>query len=149
MKYESLENLSRKAEVVEIGRPEDRRKLRRDRLERWASLLEQHQGPLYPLERVEYLRQHERDVLRGDDTPLTVAFADPLLRASGLASDRLGEAVSFFNLSQDEAHYLLCDCHYSGRLTGAGVAQRVRSYARRVTFRDMMSRARSAWASFW
>ena len=149
MKHETLEALTRKAEVTAIGNIPDRKKLRRDRLERWASLLEKHQGQLNPLERVEYLRLEERGDLRGANSPLTVAFQDPVLRAEGLASDRLGDAIDFFSLTQDEAHYLLCDCHYSGRMSGSGVASHVRAYARRMTFQELVSRVRDSWARWW
>ncbi len=99
---------------------------RRERLERWAILLERHRGPLMPLMRVEYLPEEARKMLRGDDTPLTVACNDRLLQAEGLKSDRLGEGMAFFELTDQEAHHLLCDCHYCGTMSGENVAARVR-----------------------
>ena len=149
MKHETLETLTRRAEVLAVGNGQDRKKLRRARLERWAVLLEKHQGRLVPLERVEYLRVEEQHTLRGEDSPLTVAFEDPILRAEGLRSDRLGDAIEFFSLTHDEAHYLLCDCHYSGQMNASGVASRIRGYARRMTFGDMLGRIRAAWAGWW
>lgn len=99
---------------------------RRERLERWATLLERHRGPLMPLMRVEYLPEEARKMLRGDDTPLSVAYKDPLLQAEGLKSDRLGDGITFFELTDQEAHHLLCDCHYCGAMSGDNVATRVR-----------------------
>ena len=54
---------------------------------------------------------------------------DPVLRRDGLASDRLGDAMAFFELSNRQAHRLFCDCHYSGNMTGAGLAARLRRLA--------------------
>jgi len=99
---------------------------RREKLERWAALLERHSGPLLPLMRVEYLPEYARKMLRGDDTPLTVAYKDPHLQAEGLKSDRLGDGMTFFELTDQEAHHLLCDCHYCGTMTAENVAARAR-----------------------
>jgi hypothetical protein len=70
---------------------------------------------------------------------LAVAYKDPVLRTEGLASDRLGDAKAFFALTDDEAHHLLCDCHYRGTMMSSGVAARLRSYANRGT-------AQGAWS---
>lgn len=99
---------------------------RREKLERWAMLLDRHRGRLLPLMRVEYLSEQARKALRGDDSPLSVAYNDPILRAEGLASDRLGNGTVFFELTEQEAHHLLCECHYCGTMTGETVAARVR-----------------------
>ena len=119
---------------------------RRERLERWAMLLEQEPSRhLKPLVRVEFLPRRERQMLRRDESPLTVAYADPVLRAQGLDSDRLGAALGFFDLSDREAHYLLCDCHYHGgmTMTPETVAKRIHAIASRVTFRELWERAKS------
>ncbi|MDA8229881.1 MAG: hypothetical protein M0006_00930 [Magnetospirillum sp.] len=109
-----------------------RQKLSRaERLNRWADLLESQAGrPLPALEDVEYVTPGVRRDMRKDDSPLAVAFADPVLRADGLASDRLGDAMDYFGLSDRQAHWLLCDCHYGGRMTASEVASRVRDEAR-------------------
>jgi hypothetical protein len=104
---------------------------RSERLARWADLLDaQAARPLRALEDVEYVSPGVRRELRKDDSPLAVAFADPILRADGLASDRLGDAMAYFGLSERQAHWLLCDCHYGGRMTASEVAGRVRDEAR-------------------
>lgn len=104
---------------------------RSERLNRWADLLDAQAGrPLRALEDVEYVSPGVRRELRKDDSPLTLAFSDQVLRTDGLASDRLGDAMDYFGLSERQAHWLLCDCHYGGRMTASEVAARVRDEAR-------------------
>lgn len=104
---------------------------RSERLNRWADLLDAQAGrPLRALEDVEYVSPGVRRDLRKDDSPLAIAFADPVFRADGLASDRLGDAMTYFGLSDRQAHWLLCDCHYGGRMTASEVSGRVRDEAR-------------------
>jgi hypothetical protein len=76
------------------------RSLRRERLERLANLLDSHEGPIRVLKRMEHLSASDRAMLRADPSPLTIAFHDPVFRAQGLASDRLGDARDFFALSE-------------------------------------------------
>lgn len=103
---------------------------RAERLKRWAELLQaEGRRPLIPLRWVEFYTQAERPRLRQDGSPIALAYADPLLRAQGLAGDTLGDAQAFFGLSEDEAHELLCDCHFHGRMTGRSAAGRVRALA--------------------
>lgn len=109
----------------------DKKLSRSERLSRWADLLDTQAGrPLRALEDVEYVSPGIRRDLRKDDSPLTVAFTDPVLRTDGLSSDRLGDAMDYFGLSERQAHWLLCDCHYGGRMTSSEVAARVRDEAR-------------------
>lgn len=125
MEHRTLDEIKRTALTapLETSAP---KMSRREKLERWAALLERHSGPLLPLMRVEYLPEYARKMLRGDDTPLTVAYKDPHLQAEGLKSDRLGDGMTFFELTDQEAHHLLCDCHYCGTMTGENVAARAR-----------------------
>ena len=103
---------------------------RRERLERWADLLSRDpHRRLNALSRVEFYAERERALLRGENTPISVAVADPVLSAAGLQGDTLGDAQAFFELSAAEAHYLLCDCHFVGQMDGEGVAHRIRSLA--------------------
>lgn len=103
---------------------------RRERLLRWADILKgADQRLLQPLKFVEFYAPSERRRLRADQSPLDLAFADPMLRAAGLHGDSLGEAQAFFGLSDEEAHFLLCDCHWRGQMTGAAAAKRVRAIA--------------------
>jgi hypothetical protein len=114
---------------------------RRERLERWACLLEAHTQPVNPFYALESLPRRERWNVRSDGTPLAVAFADPVLRADGLEGDTIGDAMRFFELSDRQMHRLFCDCHYHGRMTAPGIAEHLRSIAARKpigeTVRDL------------
>ena len=100
---------------------------RRERLDRWAELLEIDPGAcLTTLDEIEHKRSRERRLLRADNSALTVAFSDPVLRAEGLLSDRFGDAVDFFELTDQEAHLVLCSCHCGATMSAGGVARRVR-----------------------
>lgn len=136
MKHAPLDELKLKADVG-ASEAEVRKMSRRERLERWATVLEQYPGRVRPFIRIEGLSHEERKALRGDDTPLAVAFKDPVLRADGLASDRLGDAIGYFELSEQDAHRLLCDCHYRGTMTGVGLAARLRAVARGNVFQRL------------
>ena len=129
MEPRSLHEIRAVARVhPDIPRPKPMSK--QQRLERWVAALEQRGGQrLRPLERVEFQASGERQHLRADNSPLTVAFQDDDLRAAGLESDRLGDAMEFFGLSDHQAHLLVCDCHYGGAMQAAHVARRIRSVA--------------------
>lgn len=101
---------------------------RRERLERWAELLEQQPDRiLSSLEEIEWKPKAEYPSIRADNSPLTVAFADPMLRSEGLNSDRLGDAVTFFGLAEHEAHLILCSCHGGLTIPAGEIARRVRA----------------------
>jgi hypothetical protein len=130
VQHKSIDELSGVANVIAADVPMSRR----ERLERWADLLEQDpRRRLRTLEELEYVRYGERLTMRGDDSPLSVAFADPVLRTAGLKSDRYGDAVSFFELSDGDAHRLLCSCLNGRTMDAARVAKRVRAIADRNT----------------
>ena len=119
--------------IISHRRQQDDPRARRERLERWAAILEAQEGRhLVALRRVEFLPEDERAVLRADNSPIALAQQDPMLFAEGLTGDRLGEAMKFFDLSYQEAHYLLRDCHFHGSMTASNVASRVRAIARRL-----------------
>jgi hypothetical protein len=128
MRYQRIDDIAAKAEFKLVDAPTLSRS---ERLERWAELLDREpRRKLRALRSVEYFAEPDRALIRDDDTPISVAFADPVLRAAGLQGDTLGEARDFFELSWHEAHHLLCDCHYLGRMDGETVAHRVRAAAR-------------------
>ncbi len=141
MEHRTLDEIRPVAQVIRLGAASSKMS-RRERLERWATVLERYEGRLTPLIRIEYLPERERVLLRGDATPLTVAYRDTVLREEGLTSDRLGDTMAFFALTERQAHHLLCGCHYYGAMTAAGVAARVRSIANQVTLRELWDRAR-------
>jgi predicted protein tyrosine phosphatase len=126
MKYQSLEQIALEADVHPgVGMS------RRERLERWAELLERQQNRhLSTIEGTEFGSRRERAAKRSDDSPLTVACEDPVLRAEGLRGDRVGDAVEFFDLSHDEVHCLVCHCHHGLTVAPGTVAVRVRRMAR-------------------
>ena len=128
MKYQPIENIGADAALTLVEAPV---LSRRQRLERWAELLEREpHRRLRALTRVEFVAEWDRAALRDDESPVAVAFADPVLRAAGLEGDTFGDARKFFELSWGDAHELLCDCHYCGRMDGETVARRVRATAR-------------------
>ncbi|ACI57744.1 hypothetical protein FHX14_002774 [Rhizobium sp. BK619] len=103
---------------------------RRERIERWAESLERSPRPfLKTLHETEYQPIADRIAMRDDDTPISVAFADPILRAAGMEDDSYGEAKRFFELSDGELHELVCFCHFGERVSAATVARRVRKMA--------------------
>ena len=102
---------------------------KRERLERWAELLEQHGGALRSLYETEFAPWHRRRTMREDNSPLSVAYADPVLREQGLKGDSYGDAVDFFGLSHGEAHHILCYCHCGHTISAELVATRVRQAA--------------------
>lgn len=127
MKHQNIDELGAVAEIVPF---ETATKLsRRARLERWADVLDENPGKLNALTRIEYLKRAEWPQARADNSPLEVAFKDPVLRRDGLAGDRLGDALAYFEISDRQAHRLFCDCHYSGSMTGTGLAVRLRRLA--------------------
>ena len=103
---------------------------RRERLERWAAVLEREpERRLRSLGEIEFTPEAERAALRADNSPLAVAFSDPVLRASGLAGDRLGDAMAFFGLSERQAHRLLCSCMNGWRIEAGKAARSIRRLA--------------------
>lgn len=128
MKYKSLEQIARDADVhpgLALSR--------RQRLERWAELLEQQpERRLCAIEGTEFGARREREAKRADNSPLSVAFEDPVLRAEGLGGDRVGDAIAFFGLSESELHRLVCYCHYGLTVSPATVATRLRGMTRQA-----------------
>jgi hypothetical protein len=134
MKHTRLDELRHVAaiETMPVRAPMSRR----ERLERWAEVLESApERRLKTLEEMEFVPRDERPFMRADNSPLTVAFQDPVLRGDGLSSDTLGDARTFFGLSEGQAHRLLCSC-MNGRAIQSGLA------ARRV--RGIVARSRLA-----
>jgi hypothetical protein len=126
MEYRTFDQLRRVADV----HAEQRSMSRRERLERWAEVLEREPSRrLRSLGEIEFKTKEERQVMRADGSPLTVAFHDPILRAEGLASDRLGDAVSFFQLTDGQAHRLLCSCMNGWSMLAGTTARRINRIA--------------------
>jgi hypothetical protein len=112
---------------------------KKELLERWALALEKRKGDrLCTLRETEYKPVKERSALRQENSPLTVAFEDPVLRSAGLTSDRFGEVARFFGLSHWQLHDVVCNCHFGDTVAAEVVAARVRRLSARsrsfVTF---------------
>ncbi len=106
---------------------------KRERLELWVEALEREGGRrLRTLFEIEYAPTAKRGGMRADDSPLSVAFSDPRLRAEGLAGDTIGDAAAFFGISERELHNIVCFCH-SGETMSAETAAAVRTVAARET----------------
>jgi hypothetical protein len=146
MEQRTIAEVAKSAQVFSTA--ETARAMRRERLERLARLLEDHNGPVQMLTQIEYLRRSERLLLRRDGSPLTIAYKDPVFRAQGLAGDRLGDAMAFFDLDDREAHHLFCDCHYRTGVSSQVIASQVRSVAQKPTIGEMWLKARGAIGRF-
>jgi hypothetical protein len=126
MKHQDINTIGAVADVVPF---KDKVMSRKERLERWAQLIEQHKGMLVPLHQIEFLEGEKRRQSRHDASPIALAHNDPVLREEGLKGDTLGDAVDFFELSDSEAHRLLCDCHYYSGMTTDRVADQLHRMA--------------------
>ncbi|HEY8564796.1 MAG TPA: hypothetical protein VIL65_04800 [Beijerinckiaceae bacterium] len=125
MEHTPLAALTAKADLTPAGPP---RLSRTERLERWIDILDRDPArKLRPLHEIEYRSLEERRATRANDSPLTVAYADPVLRREGLRSDRLGDSLDFFGLTEHEAHHTLCSCHMGNTFTAKQAAKRLRS----------------------
>jgi hypothetical protein len=138
MEYKTLGELAGHADVRLEPAFMSRPLAKHERLERWAMLLARDpERQLASVEEVEYGTVRQQQAKRADDSALSVAFADPVLREQGLESDRVGDAARFFELSHWEIHQLVCSCHY-GRTMAAGIAAlRVGAIAKRAQPRTM------------
>jgi serine/threonine protein kinase len=65
--------------------------------------------------------------MRGDSSPMSVAFDDPVLRAAGLENDSYGEAKRFFKLTDGQLHEIICYCHFGATVNAATAARHVRA----------------------
>jgi hypothetical protein len=106
---------------------------REQRLARWSKLLLANpERELRSLHEIEHLSASDRRACRSDDSPLSIAYNDPLLRSSGLKSDRVGDCTDFFGLTDDQMHHAFCSCHTGVRLTGAEAAARLQAVVDRT-----------------
>jgi len=128
MRHTPVAEISRVADIHPVlARPP---MTRTERLERWAEELEREPDRvLTSIEEIEWQPEAERRAMRADNSALTVAFEDPVLRAEGLASDGLGDATAFFRLSEADAHFALCSCVYGQSMQAGVAARRVRMIA--------------------
>jgi hypothetical protein len=114
-------------EAVSLERPH---MTKSERLHRWADNLELRKK----LELIDHAAHRTRDefAARAESSPLTVAFEDWAFQAEGLRSDRVGDALAFFDLSEDEVQRIVGSSDYGRRTVPAAIAAaRVRAFAER------------------
>ena len=103
-----------------------------DRLKTWAAALDREgDRQLNTLFQLEYLPASKRARLRADESLLSIAFADPRLRAEGLAGDTMGDAVAFFGVGERELHDIVCFCHHGPTISARTAAAQIRNAATR------------------
>ena len=126
MKHQTLEQLQI---VAAVDQGYLRHTMSRgERLERWAELLERNPDRrLSTLHQTEYQPVRARGAMRGDGSPISVAFEDPVLRAAGLENDNYGEAKRFFELTDRQLHEIICYCHFGATVTAATAARHIRA----------------------
>jgi len=128
MEYKTTDELQRIAE--RHGEAAAGTMSREQRLQRWVELLRAQAGrTLRTLHGTEYQPPEVRDAMREDDSPISVAFADPILRLQGLRDDTYGEAKRFFDLKDREMHHILCYCHLGASMTAESAAARIAAIA--------------------
>lgn len=127
MEHKTIDQLSKLA-ILHSERPGARPLSQRERLVRWALLLERcDQQYLRALPGTEHRSAEARNQMRWDGSPLTVAFLDPVLREDGLRDDTYGEAKRFFGLSDWQLHRIVCYCHYGATMSAKAAAWRLRA----------------------
>jgi hypothetical protein len=125
MKHHSLDELKTIAGVE--GEP-NLPMSRHERLCRWADILERNpHWHLRTLHQTERQPASVRARMRNDNSPLTIAFQDPVLRVAGLADDTYGEAKRFFELTDGQMHAVICHCHYGDTVSAAAAASSLRA----------------------
>ena len=126
MKHQTLEQLQ---VVAEVDQGYSRQTMSRSqRLERWAQLLERDPDRrLSTLHQTEYQPANARAIMRGDDTPISIAFHDPVLSGAGLKNDSYGEAKRFFELTDGQLHEVICYCHFGATVSAATAASHIRA----------------------
>jgi hypothetical protein len=138
MEHRSFGDLQRLADVYSVRPAESPYSVR---LTRWADVLDEDGNrELRLFVGTEFSEQ--RDAWRLDDSPLSVAFADPLLRAYGLVGDSYGAARHFFGVSNTTLHEIVCYCHYSSNavVQARQVSSQIRKAAARVQRRERLAR---------
>lgn len=141
MEHRTLDELQRSAEL-HLEPPIRQPLSQRERLERWAQLLEADPfRRLNTLDQTEYSDPVARDRTRRDDSPISIAFQDPILRNEGLRDDSYGAAKRFFGLSDGQLHHVVCSCHCGATMLARHVAYRVHSVTPRLRKPGFFARA--------
>ena len=100
---------------------------REQRLQRWIEVLEANANrQLRPLYQIEYLSAQERREYCSNSSPLVIAYEDSVLRAEGLKSDRVGDCLAFFQITERQVHHAFCSCHVGSTFSARDAAARLR-----------------------
>lgn len=119
-----MQHLSREAiQAIAVPPP----MTRRDKLLRWADLIERYNGDLVIFHKLEYVSPCHLGSYGGHGSAFGVASGDPVFRDAGLAGGTASDAMNFFELSQEELHEFSCDC--GGHISNTMMAARVRRLA--------------------
>ena len=103
---------------------------RKERLERWADLLDRDpQRRINLVRELEFATRAAQAEMRADESALSIAYDDPLFRSMGLKSDRVGDGKEFFGLTDGQAHRLLCSCMHGMSMRAGDAARMVRTVA--------------------
>src|SRR5258708_38510490 len=98
MKHQTVEQLRTVAAIRSEAIPQ---MSRHDRLQRWARLLElEPERRLNTLGGTEFYSPLQRRIMRAAGSPISIALADPVLRAEGLGDATYGDAKRFFERSE-------------------------------------------------
>lgn len=125
MKHQAFDELKK---IADVSVPHAPVMTRRERLERWANLLDREPDRRFgTFHQTEYMSSESRSAMRSLGSPISVAFADPLLRAEGLDGDSYGQAQRFFSLSDRQLHEIVCSCRHGTSMTAAAAARQVRA----------------------
>lgn len=145
MKHKSFDQLEAEAQIL-TSVADAPVMSHRERLARWITLLERDPWRvLTALRDTEFVVPAVRDEMRADNSPITVAYEDPVLRSQGLKGDAYADARRFFSLTDEQLHDVVCHC-WSGRTMMAGrAAHRVRMISLRPSRAGLLERIRSAW----
>lgn len=139
MRHQTLDQLHKVAEVhTDLTQ---NAMTRTQRLQRWAELLDRRPDRvLSSLPGTEYRPVYERATMRCQDSPLSVAYEDPILREQGLSGDSYGEAKRFFELSDRQLHKVVCYCHAGATMPASRAALCVRDA---IDGRGLLARLRA------
>ena len=141
MEYKSVAQLAQVATVNAAARPSRLSQI--ERLQRWVHLLELNPDRrLNTLFQTEYEKAVARNAMRAAYSPISVAFADPVLRHEGLVGDSYGDAKVFFDLKDQQLHQALCYCHYGSTLSAGSAAAALRGVISGLTDTGFISRVR-------
>lgn len=118
---EQLKTLARIGQEYPQLMPCDKRR------QRWVELLEGNPGTGCSRHCMRPNISQRRCERRCNNSAISVAFSDPLLRAAGLENDTYGEAKRFFELSASQLHRIVCSCHFGEKVSAAKVARYIRA----------------------